>query len=323
MIGLYLLAPVLLSIDPLAASAAEKIYRVGYLWTSQREHNPFSDAFESGLKDRGYKLGKDLRIEYRFADGKFDRLPALAAELVRLKPDALVTSTNVAILAVQKETRTVPIVMAFGNDPISSGLITSLSHPEGNLTGFTIDTGDEFLGKRLDVLKEALPALSRLAVLFNSANPAHDLYVKHLERPAQNLGLTLLPVAYRQTTDFENAFKTMAAQRADAMFLFSDGVSFVQKAAIAGLAAKIRLPSAYPAREYVEVGGLISYGPILIDNMRRAADYVDKILKGAKPADLPVEQPTKFELVINLKTAKQIGLTIPPNVLARADRVIK
>jgi putative ABC transport system substrate-binding protein len=317
-----LLAIVLVTtVTHVTAQQPSKVYRIGYLGSSDR--GPFSDAFEQGLRDHGYEIGKNLLIEYRYAEGKFDRLPALAAELVRLNVDVIVTGINPTIVAAMKATSTIPIIMTFGNDPIGAGLIANLAHPGGNLTGLSMDTGDEFLGKRLELMKEALGKLSRLAVLYNSTNVGHQLYLKNSDVPARALRLTLIPVGYREAGDFENAFHTMTLKQAGGVFLFSDGVSFGQRPLIASLASKHRLPSGFPAKEYVEAGGLLSYGPDLLHISRRGAVYVDKILKGARPADLPVEQPTKFEFIINLKTAKQIGLTIPPNVLARADRVIR
>ena len=303
------------------ARQAGKVYRIGYLGTSGR--GPFSEAFALGLRDHGYEIGKNLLIEDLFAEGKFDRLPSLAAELVRLNVDVIVTGINPTIVAAMQATSTIPIVMTFGNDPLGAGLVASLARPGGNLTGLTIDTGDEFLGKRLELMKEASSKSSRLAVLYNSTNVGHQLYLKNLEAPARALQLTLIPVGYRDAGDFENAFHTMTVAQAGAVFLFSDGVSFGQRPLIASLAVKHRLPSGFPAKEYVEAGGLLSYGPDLVHLSRRGATYVDKILKGAKAGELPVEQPTKFEFIINLKTAKQIGLTIPPNVLARADKVIR
>jgi putative ABC transport system substrate-binding protein len=303
------------------AQQPSKVYRIGYLGNAGR--GPFSEAFEQGLRDHGYELGKNLVIEYRSSEGKFDRLPGLAAELVRLNVDVIVTGINPTIVAAMQATSTIPIVMTFGNDPVGAKLVASLAHPGGNLTGLSIDTGDEFLGKRLELMKEASVKLSRLAVLYNSTNVGHQLYLTNLEAPARALKLTLVPVAYREPSDFENAFQTMTAKQAAGVFLFSDGVSFGQRPLIANLAVKHRLPSGFPAKEYVDAGGLLSYGPDLVHISRRGAVYVDKILKGTKPANLPVEQPTKFEFVINLKTAKQIGLAIPPNVLARADKVIR
>jgi ABC-type uncharacterized transport system substrate-binding protein len=275
------------------------------------------------LRDLGYESGKNLLIEYRWADGKFDRLADLAADLVRLNVDVIVTGVNPGVVAAKRATPTIPIVMTSGNDPIGSGLVDGLSRPGGNVTGLSMDTGEENFGKRLELLKETFGKLSRVAVLFNNANAAHQRYLKSLDHPARSLKLTLIPVGYREVGDFENAFKMMTAQRADGMYLFSDGISADQRSLIASLAVKNRLPSSYPERAYVEAGGLLSYGPDLNNNMRRAAAYVDKIFKGTKPAELPIEQPTKFEFVINLKTAKQIGVTIPPEVLARADKVIK
>lgn len=321
----WLLATFLLATVSLAeAQQPANVYRVGYLGTSRREQAQSRiDAFELGMRGHGYVIGKNLFIEYRFADGKFDRLPDLAAELVRLNFDVIVTGVNPGVVALKQATSTIPIVMAFGNDPVGTGLVASLARPGGNVTGLSIDTGGENFGKRLELLKEALSKLARVAVLFNSANAAHQLYLKNLDQPAHSLRLTLIPVAYREAGDFENAFKTMTAKRAGGMFLFSDGVSFDQRYLIASLAVKNRLPSSFPAREYVEAGGLMSYGPDLDNNMRRAATYVDKILKGRTPADLPIEQPMKFDFIVNLKAAKQIGVTIEPNVLVRADRVIK
>ena len=304
-----------------ADAQSGKMHRIGYLGSSVR--GPFADAFEQGLRDHGYEIGKNLVIEYRGAEGKFDQLPSLAAELVRLNVDVIVASINPTIVAAMQVTSAIPIVMTFSNDPLGAGLVASLARPGGNLTGLTIDTGDEFLGKRLELMKEASGKSSRLAVLYNSANVAHQHYLKNLGAPARVLKFTLIPVAYRDPGDFENAFHAMTSAQAGALFLFSDGVSFGQRPLIANLAIKHRLPSGFPAKEYVEAGGLLSYGPDLVHISRRAGTYVDKILKGAKPGDLAVEQPTKFELVINLKTGKQIGLTIPPNVLARADRVIR
>jgi putative ABC transport system substrate-binding protein len=321
----WLLAAVLLASVSLAdAQQSTKVYRVGYLWPTRQEQGQSRfDAFKLGMRDHGYEVGRNLSIESRFADGKSELLPGLAADLVRLNVDVIVTGVNPGVVAAKQATSTIPIVMTSGNDPIGTGLVASLARPGGNVTGLSMDTGEENFGKRLELMKESLSKLSRVAVLFNSGNAAHQLYLKNLEQPAHHLKLTLLPVGYREIGDFGNAFKTMTVQRADAMFLFSDGVSGDQRPLIASLAIKHRLPSSYPERSYVEAGGLLSYGPNFNNNMRRAAIYVDKILKGANPAELPVEQPTKFEFVVNLKTAKQIGVTIAPNVLVRADQVIR
>ncbi len=319
-----LLLTVLLPNVSLEAQQTGIVYRLGYLWFSRPEQGQARlDAFVEGLRSHGYVIGKNLTIEFRWADGKTERLAELAADLVRLNVDVIVTGVNPGVVAAKKATSTIPIVMAIGNDPIGSGLVASLARPGGNVTGLSMDTGEENFGKRLELMKESSGKLSRLAVLFNSANPAHQRYVTSLELPARSLSLTLIPVGYREAGDFVNAFKTIMVQRAGGMFLFSDGVSADQRVLIANLAIRNHLPSSYPERTYVEAGGLLSYGPDLNNNMLRAATYVDKILKGAKPAELPIEQPTKFEFILNLKTAKQIGLTIPPNVLARADRVIR
>jgi putative ABC transport system substrate-binding protein len=321
-IFIWLLATILLTtVSSAEAQQASRVFRIGYLGSGGR--GPFSDAFEQGLRDHGYEIGKNLSIEYRWAEGKFERLPGFAAELVRLNVDVIVTGINPTIVAAKQATSTIPIVMTFGNDPLGAGLIASLAHPGGNLTGLTMDTGDELLGKRLELMKEALGPLSRLAVLYNGTNIGHQLYLKNLQAPAQALKLNLIPVAYREPGDFENAFQTISSKQAGGAFLFSDGVSFGQRPVIANLAIKHRLPTGFPAKEYVEAGGLMSYGPDLVHISRRGAVYVDRILKGAKPADLPVEQATKFGLVINLKAAKQIGLTIPQKMLARADQVIR
>ena len=302
-----------------AAQQPGKAYRIGYLGA----RGSFSEAFEQGLRDHGYEIGKNLLIEYRSSGGNFDQLPAHAAELVRLNVDVIVAGINPTIIAAKQATSTIPIVMTFANDPVGAGLVGSLAHPGGNLTGLSIDTGNEFLGKRLELMKEASSKSSRLAVLYNGTNVGHQLYLKNLAAPARALKLSLIPVAYREQGDFENAFQNMSSKQAGGVFLFSDGVSFSQRLLLANLAVKHRLPSGFPAKEYVDAGGLLSYGPDLMHISRRAAIYVDRILKGAKAADLPVEQPTRFEFVVNLKTAKQIGLTIPPNVLVRADRVTK
>jgi len=315
---------VLATVALVEAQQPANVYRIGYLWQSRREQGQGRlEAFEQGLRSHGYVVGKNLFIEYRWADGKFDRLADLAADLVRLNVDLIVTGVNPGVVAAKQATSTISIVMTAGNDPVGTGLVASLARPGGNVTGLSLDTGEENFGKRLELMKESSGKLSPLAVLFNSANAAHQRYLKSLESPARSLSVKLIPVGYQEAGDFEKAFEAMKAQRAGGMYLFSDGVSADQRTLIASLAIKNRLPSSYPDRAYVEAGGLLSYGPDLNNNMLRAAAYVDKILKGAKPAELPIEQPTKFEFVINLKTAKQIGVTISPNVLARADRVIR
>jgi putative tryptophan/tyrosine transport system substrate-binding protein len=306
------------------AQQPDKVYRVGYLQISTREQQlHFVKAFEEGMRDLGYVVGKNLIIEYRFANGKMEQLPQLAADLVRLKVDAIVTGVNPNTVAAKEATSTIPIIMAFGNLPVEARLIASLSQPGGNVTGLTIDAGDEVPGKRLELLREAVPRLSRIAVLRNPANAVHGYYLKTMEGPAQSMKLTLLPFEYGSSSDFESIFRALINARANGITVLGDGIVFNQRDKIAKLAMQNRLPSIYPNKDYVEAGGLMSYGVDYADNMRRAAVYVDKILKGVRPADLPVEQPKKFELIINLKAAKQIGLMIPPNVLVRADKVIK
>jgi putative tryptophan/tyrosine transport system substrate-binding protein len=309
---------------PAEAQQPGKVYRVGYLQISTREQQlHFVKAFEEGMRDLGYVVGKNLIIEYRFANGKMEQLSQLAADLVRLKVDAIVTGVNPNTVAAKEATSTIPIIMAFGNLPVEARLIASLSQPGGNVTGLTIDAGDEVPGKRLELLKEAVPRLSRIAVLRNPANAVHGYYLKTMEGSAQSMKLTLLPFEYRSSSDFESIFRAIINAHANGITVLGDGIVFNQRDKVAKLAMQNRLPSIYPNKDYVEAGGLMSYGPDFADNMRRAATYVDKILKGAKPADLPVEQPTKFEFIINLKAAKQIGLTIPQSVLYQADKVIR
>jgi ABC-type uncharacterized transport system substrate-binding protein len=309
---------------PAEGQQAKKIYRIGYLQTSTREQQlHFVKAFEDSLRNLGYTVGKDLLIEYRFANGKMERLPQLAADLVGLNVDVIVTGTNPNTLAAKTATSAIPIVMAFGNDPVGTGFVASLARPRGNITGLSVDAGEEIQGKRLELLKESVPNIFRVAVLLNRANTAHNYYLKTMESSARALNVTLVPVEYTATGDFDSAFRTMVNQHANGVNILGDGITFNEREKIARLQRQYRVPSVSSVKEFVEAGGLMSYGVDLTDNMRRAATYVDKILKGRKPAELPVEQPTKFEFVINLKAAKQIGLTIPPKVLARADRVIK
>jgi len=306
------------------AQQAGKVYRIGYLQTSSREpllH--LTKAFKDEMQNLGYVEGRDITFEYRYADGKPERLPAFAAELVRLKVDVIVTGTNPNTMAAMRATSTIPIVMTNGNDPIGAGLVASLARPGGNITGLTQDVGDELWGKRLDLLKEVVPKLSRIAILWRPSFEPNATRRKPTEDAARKLGLMVRFIEFQQADDFKNAFASMAKERVGGVLVFGDPLAFERRAQIADFAVQNSLPTIYHIREHVEAGGLMSYGASLADQWRRAATYVDKILKGAKPADLPVEQPMKFEFVINLKAAKQIGLTIPPNVLARADTVIK
>jgi putative ABC transport system substrate-binding protein len=303
-----------------------KILRIGYL-TGTREPTPDApdtnrDAFRQGLRELGYIEGKNIVVEYRYAEGKYNRFPDLAAELVRIKIDVLVAASGApAALAAKRATTTVPIVIASVSDPVALGLVTSLAQPGGNVTGLSL-LGPDTAGKRLEILKEVVPALSRVAVLWNPANArSMTLLLEETRAAARALGVKVQSLEARGPEDFETVFK--AAKGAGGILPLGDPVHVLHRAAIIGLAERYRLPAMYSFRQFVEDGGLMCYGASLDDLYRRAATYVDKILKGAKPADLPVEQPKKFELVINLKAAKQIGLTIPQKVLARADRVIR
>jgi ABC-type uncharacterized transport system substrate-binding protein len=309
------------------AQQPTKVYRIGYLSNA----DPATDSARAGglrlaLRELGYIEGQNIAIEYRFGEGRPDREPGLAAELVRLKVDIIVVASgDVTIRAAKNATKTIPIVMmGFGSDPVRAGHVQSLARPGGNVTGLT-NLSRELGGKRLELLQEAVPKLSRVAVLYDPASPPSLHEVKELlPADARALKLTIQPWEIRAVDDFEKVFAALNKQRPDGLYVITAGpVMRPNRKRIAGFALKSRLPSVYSSKENVDVGGLMSYGADLADSYRRVAYFVDKILKGAKPADLPVEQPTKFELVINLKTAKQIGLTIPQKVLARADMVIK
>jgi ABC-type uncharacterized transport system substrate-binding protein len=305
------------------AQQPTKVPRVGFLTA-----NDFSalaariEALRQGLRELGYVEGKNIVIEYRYAEGKLDRLPALAAELVRLKVDIIVSAGPQSTRAVKEATVTIPIVMAFDFDPVGNGFVASLARPGGNITGLST-LAPEISGKQLELLKEIVPGLSRVVILGNSTDPGNAQVVGETERAAVALGVHHLYLDVRAPADIETAFRAARKGRADAVLSLSSFLFISQRKQLVDLAVKSRLPAIYDRREYVEDGGLMSYGVSQPDLFRRAATYVDKILKGAKPADLPVEQPKKFDFIINLKAAKQIGLTIPPNVLARADRVIK
>jgi putative tryptophan/tyrosine transport system substrate-binding protein len=308
---------------PAKAQQPKKIPRVGYIsggYPSGGSGNP--EAFRKGLGELGYVEGKNIIIEYRYAETKLERYPDFLAELIRLKVDVIVTSSTPPTLAARDATKTIPIVFVAVGDPVVSGLVTSLSRPGGNLTGLTI-IAPELSGKRLELLKEAVPRVSRVAILNNPANPVTSLILKETQGAAHALGLQLQSLEARNVKDFESAFEAATKAGVNALVVLVDSLFTGNRKRIVDLAAKNRLPAIYSWTEFVDAGGLMSYGPSFPDLFRRAATYVDKILKGAKPADLPVEQPMKFELIINLKSAKQIGLTIPPNVLARADRVIR
>jgi putative ABC transport system substrate-binding protein len=305
------------------AQQPTKVPRIGYLdGPPPSSIAARTEAFRQGLRDLGYVEGKNIVIEYRYAEGKIDRLPALAAELVRLKVDVIVTGGATVTRAAREATVAIPIVMAQDPDPVANGFVASLARPGGNITGLSSLTAD-LSGKGLELLKEILPKLSRLAVLGTSTNVGTAQQLRQTELAARALAVQLQFQDVLDRKDIETGFRAASKGRADALLLLGSPVLISYRKQLVDLAVKNRLPAIYNRAEYVEDGGLMSYGVSISDLARRAATYVDKILKGAKPADLPVEQPTKFEFVINLKPAKQIGLTIPPNVLARADKVIK
>ena len=302
------------------AQQPKKIPWIGYLAVGGVPSR--RDAFIQGLRELGYIEGKNIVIEWRRAEGKRERVPDFVAELVRLKIDVIVTAGGASTWPAKEATSTIPIVMAQDSDPVGSGFVTSLAHPGGNITGLSALT-PEISGKQLELLKEIVPKLSRVAVLANSNNPGTAQALRETKLAAEAFAVQLQFLEIQGPKDIEPAFQAARKGRAAAVLLLTSPVATSQRAQIADLAAKSRLPAISNQSDYIDAGGLVFYGPSITDLYRRAATYVDKILKGAKPADLPVEQPTKFELIINLKAAKQIGLTIPPNVLARADRVIR
>ncbi len=311
---------------PLVAEAqpAGKIYRIGYLSAGAPTSNPLViAAFQQGLRDLGWVEGQNIDIEYRWAEGRFDRLPDLAADLVHLKVDVIIAAPTPAALAAKNATGTVPIVAVSLTHPVELGLVGSLARPGGNVTGLSYSVGADIFGKDLELLKEVVPRVRRVAVLSNPDSPAQPLTVRNVKDAARSLGLQLQLLEARGPEGFDGAFAAMAREHVGALLVVQDPAFIPHRARLVDLAAKNRLPSIFTQREDAEAGGLMSYGPSLSDLYRRAGTYVDKILKGANPGDLPVEQPTKFELVINLKTAKALGLTIPPSLLQRADQVIE
>jgi ABC-type uncharacterized transport system substrate-binding protein len=328
LIGLAVILAVSLALAPLSAEAQEatKVARIGYLGFHIASNPQQRQAFLEGLRDLGYVEGRNLVIEYRDAEGKFDRLPALAAELVALKVDVIVAGGGTAgALAAKQATRTLPIVTTGVGDPVADGLVTSLPRPSGNVTGLSL-AHPELVGKLLELLKQAVPGLNRVALLFKpDAAPSRTMkrFLKEADVAAQALRVRLQVVEARGPADFERAFSDMSKARAGALTVIATAVFVSARRHLADLAVKNRLPTIFSLREFVDAGGLMSYGPDLVDLSRRAATYADKILKGAKPGDLPVEEPTKFEFVINLKTAKALGITIPQSVLGRADQVIE
>jgi putative ABC transport system substrate-binding protein len=308
---------------PAEAQQPTKIPRIGFLAaTSPSAISTRIEAFRQGLGELGYVEGKNIVIEYRYAEGNLDRLPALAAELVRLNVDVIVTGGAANTRAAKEATKIIPIVMALDNDPVASGFVASLARPGGNITGLST-LAPEISGKQLELLKEIVPKLSRLAVLGNSTTPVNAQALREIELSAGPFRVKLQYLDIRDPKDIETAFRAASKGRAEALLVLASPLFVLQRTQLTDLALKNRLPAIYDRREFVDDGGLMSYGTNFADMSRRAATYVDKILKGAKPADIPVEQPKKFEFIINLKAAKQIGLTIPPNVLARADKVVR
>jgi putative ABC transport system substrate-binding protein len=321
----FVLGALLLALSfPVEAQQRPKVARIGFLSAPSRTGmSHLTEAFLQGLREVGYVEGKNIAIEYRWADGKFDRLPELAAELVGLNVDVIVAAVTQASLAAKNATGTIPIVMVAVGNPVDSGLIASLARPGANITGTSV-MSDEVVGKQLELLKETLPKISRVAAMWNPANPVFQkLQLRAVEATARVLNVSLQKVEARNQDEIERAFKAIAKERTRALHVFPDPVFTTHRGLIADLALKLRLPAVSGTKEYADAGLLMSYGPSFPESYRRAAIYVDKILKGAKPGDIPVERSTKFELVMNLKTAKQIGLTIPQSVLYRADQVIR
>ena len=311
---------------PLAAEAQQpgKVYRIGYLSTPTRESVERGlDAFLRKLRELGWVEGQNIVIEYRWAEGNVERLPDFAAELVRRNVDVIVAPAGSAALAAKNATSSIPIVMIFPSDPVEIGLVASLRRPGGNITGTTFTPGPEIFGRQLQILKETIPRAARVAILSNPADPSFALQVREVEAAARTLRMRLQHVEAKGPEEFDSAFAAMVRERADALLVNGTSTFLAHRVRLAELAVKNRLPTMYSFRESVEAGGLMAYAVNMAAFVERAAVYVDKILKGAKPADLPVEQPTKFELTINLKTAKALGLTIPQSLLARADEVIQ
>ena len=319
-------ALILATIHLAEAQQLTKVPRIGYLHPGSAATASAArmEAFRQGLRDLGYFEGKNIVIEWRYADGKSEAegLPELAAELVRIKVDVIVTTGTPAVRAIKSASATIPIIFAVISHPVENGIVASFARPGGNVTGLIILT-EELSGKRLELLKETVPNVTRIGVLSDLTNPTQALEWKEILAAAQVLGVKLRSLGLRSSNDFDSAFKAALRERALALITLPQPLMNSHRNLIVGFAAKNKLPAIYPAPEFTDAGSLMYYGPVYTELFRRAATYVDKILKGAKPADLPVEQPTKFEFIINLKTAKQIGLTIPPNMLARADRVIR
>jgi putative tryptophan/tyrosine transport system substrate-binding protein len=316
-LGLLLASPLLAQAQP-----AGKVPRVGFLFGGSAGPSREVDAFQQGLRELGYIEGRNIAVEYRFARGQVEQLPELAVELVRLKPDVIVAPYTPPALAAKRATSTIPIVFAVVADAVGAGLIANLARPGGNITGLTSSSA-ELGGKRLELLKQAAPKASRVAVLYNPADASNVLVLKQLQEAAPTLGLTLQPLAVREPGEFEDVFLAMTRERARAMFGAAGVLTYEHKTVLVNLAAKYRIPAMWGHRQFVDAGGLMSYAVNFYDQIRQTAIYVDKILKGVKPSELPVEQPTRFELVINLKIAKALGLRIPQLLLLQAGQVIE
>jgi putative tryptophan/tyrosine transport system substrate-binding protein len=323
LIGLVL--TLCLALAPLGAEAQQKdkIARIGYLATDGAASNALQEAFIQGLRELGYVEGENVVIEYRSADSRTGRLPDLASELVRLEVDVIVTSDTSAALGAKQVTATIPIVMASSSAPVFYGLVASLARPSGNVTGLHSTAPPELAGKRLQLLREVVPGVSRVGVLLDSGDAYALLMMREIERVAQRIGVQLHSVKTQRPEEFERAFEAALLDRVDALITVEGVQTVMTRTRIVNFAAMSRLPAIYGLREFVDAGGLMAYGTDRHDLFRRAATYVHRILKGAKPADLPIEQPTKFELVINMKTAKALNLTIPQTLLLRADQVIQ
>ena len=322
--GIVIAVLTMLVVLPLVADAqsAGKGPRIAYLSASSAAKATL-DTFRQGLRDLGYVEGRNILIDYRWADGQFDRLPALAAELVGLRVNVIVAANTPAALAAKNATSTIPIILVTSGDPVGSGLVASLARPGGNVTGLSLMPTLAISGKQLELLKEAFPTITHVAVLANPANPPTAGLLTEIERAALSLGLRLRIIQVRDSKEFGDAFATIKNERVPALLVIADPLVSNNRDRIVAFAATNRLPAVYPYRVFVDAGGLMSYGADIPDLHRRAATYVDRILKGAKPAELPIELPAKFELVVNLKTAKALGLTIPPSLLLRADHVIQ
>jgi putative ABC transport system substrate-binding protein len=306
------------------AQQMSRVPRIGYLLLNSAERSPQLHAtFWQELRARGWVEGRNIVVEVRSADGRVDRLPALVAELIRLKVDLIVTTSSGTTWAVKDATKSIPVVMTASADAVGEGLVTNLAHPSGNITGMTFLAGPEIATKQLQLLREMAPAASRVVVLANPTNRAHAPFVRELKVTARTLGAQLQVVEAANLDQLDRAFAALTAERAEALLVLTDSMLVGERRRVTELAARSNLPALYSQREFVVDGGLVSYGPSLMDMFRRAALHVDKILRGASPSDLPIEQPTKFELVINLKTAKELGITIPQALLLRADEVIK